>query len=429
MDTTSTKQLVSRVLPEKDIGAAYFRLKATFEEVTAYNSGDDIAANDDLSVIALSSFVLDGSSNSVQNGSFLPFVTIQKLIGEGYVKTNVPMVDVVASPYLDDALAQLAVSGDGFTLAVAQVYSVHGVVNAVSDSTVKIYRESGGSWSVTHTPYMGDAGGGGIKPGIVVSLNENGDYLLIGQRYFSSKKGKVMLYSFNGSTYVLDETLNIVGAEEGDEVGSSVMISRDGTCFIYGSVGENGGTGSAHVYCKDDNGSFAHVTTFHGTDVKSEFGFSIAITSNSSGEKVAAIGARLHDSVGKIDAGLVQVHKKLSSVSSWSPLGSNLVGLRGESIVNYYAGDEFGFSISVGKIQADNSLRIAIGSPNFDADGGDKTEYYHGQVRLYEFNDVSSSDSNDWTEVANGIDGQTKDSAGTSVLIESRWKESCCFFT
>ena len=203
------------------------------------------------------------------------------------------------------------------------------------------------------------------------------------------------------------------------------MISRDGSCFIYGSVGGNSGTGSAHVYCKDTNtGNFVHNNNLQGTDSKSEYGFSVAITTpGSNGEVVAAVGARLHDSTDKVNAGLVQVYKKLSSTSSWSALGTEIIGDRGQSIEEYHTGDEFGFSISLGNIQSDKSLRLAVGSPNFDADVGGRPNYYHGQVSLYEISDVSASnDSQDWNEIANGINGDSKDSSGSSVVLSTDGK-------
>lgn len=422
MDTS--RKLVSRVLSENVIGDDYFRLKATFTDGLTYNSGNDVAANDDLSVIALSSFVLDSNSNSVQNGSFLPSVTIQKLVDGEYVEADVPMDNVVASPYHSDVLTQLAVSGDGSTLAVAQVYTARGGNAALSESTVKIFKESNGVWSLLDTPYFGNAGGGGSKPGLVVSLTDKGDFLLVGERYSDSKKGKVMLYSYDSSSnkYSLDDSLNIGGAEAGDQAGSSVMISRDGSCFIYGSVGGNNGTGSAHVYCKDNNGSFVLDKTLQGTDLKSDYGFSVAITTGSNGEVVAAVGARLHDSNDKVNAGLVQVYKKLPGTSSWSALGSDIIGNRGQSIEEYHTGDEFGFSISLGNIQSDKSLRLAVGSPNVDADGGGRPNYYHGQVNLYEISDVSASNSQDWYEIASGINGESEDSSGSSVVLSTDGK-------
>jgi hypothetical protein len=202
------------------------------------------------------------------------------------------------------------------------------------------------------------------------------------------------------------------------------MIARDGSCFIYGSKGGNGGAGSADIWCKD-NGAWTRETTRYGTDRNSDFGFSVAITS-ANGNMAAAVGARLHDSDGKVDAGLVQVFMKLEYDSDWNQLGSNIFGQRGESIENYYVGDEFGFSISLGNIQNDSngwpySLRIAIGAPNVDADMNDLTKYYHGEVSLYEINNFLDSDS-DWNEIGDGINGQSKDSAGSSVILRKDGK-------
>ncbi|GFH52428.1 hypothetical protein CTEN210_08904 [Chaetoceros tenuissimus] len=432
----------SRKLESTTIGDPYFRLKETFYEDFTYNSGDDIAASDDLSVLAMSSFVLDSNSNSVQNGSFLPKVTVQKhdTITGNYEKIDLDLGDVAMgtltkSPSPDDALAQLAVSGDGKTIAVAQAFIDRGTGDetGVPDSTVKIFTElDDGSWSLRDTrTFNSDKIGVGSKPALVVSLNENGDYLLVGRRYFSDKDGRVDLYAFNQNSgeYEIEKTVLTVddNALTAAEVGSSVMITRDGSCFIFGSKGGNGGAGSADIWCKNSNGEWIRETTRYGTDRNSDFGFSVAITSVN-GNMAAAVGARLHDSDGKVDAGLVQVFMKLEyGTTIWEQLGSNIFGQRGQSIENYYVGDEFGFSISLGNIQNDNnggpySLRIAIGAPNVDADMNDLTKYYHGEVSLHEINNFLLDSDSDWNEIGDGINGQSKDSAGSSVILRKDGK-------
>ena len=363
----------------------------------------------------MSSYVLKATD------AYLPRVTIGKLLHGNYTMTNLDLGDVTPSFFPTDALTQLAVSGDGKTITVAQAYFFRGFETEIPNGTIKIFKESVGTWSLRDTlVFSRDTIGVGSKSGLVVSLNENGDYVLVGWRYFNQNSGIVELYSFDGSVYVMEK--NIVGnSSEAAEVGSSVMITRDGSCFIYGSVRGNDGKGSAEIYCRDSNENWNFETSFAGSDDRSEFGFSVAITSTKDRDRVAAIGARLHDSDGKVDAGLVQVFKNLSDGTIWEQLGVNLFGQRGQSIEYYYVGDEFGFSISLGNIQNDKSLRIAIGAPNVDADILDKTSYYHGEVVLYEISNVSTG-TIDWNEIGNGINGQSKDSTGSSVILSKDGK-------
>ncbi|GFH59577.1 hypothetical protein CTEN210_16053 [Chaetoceros tenuissimus] len=362
------------------------------------------------------------------NGPYLPLITVYKRVSGAYVPYGtINDFTTDSSLFADDAMTEIDVSGDGTTIAIAQVFKNRSTVGTTPQSTIKVYQapaigDTSLTWSYIATPYEGDAGGGGLLPGLKVSLNYSGDHLLVGERYFNESRGKVSLFTKNDSAFVYGLFWYTYGDTPGLEFGSSVKIARDGSCFVYGAVGVDSVKGAAYVYCKNNNGAWQPETTMNGNEVGSNYGFSIAITV-AGDKKVVSIGAILHDSDNMENVGIVQVFCKIGD-GSWFQLGSNIAGERGLSFENYHIGDTYGFSISLGDVQQEaNTIRVAIGAPNNDKDDGGKEEYYHGHVELYEIVVTNSISNNDWVQIAYDIDGfESGDSSGSSVTMNYEYK-------
>ncbi len=408
----------------QSIGSPFFFLYHTLVEDSAFGTGKSLAGNDDLSVVAIANFVRENELNA--NGPYLPLITIYKRVGGTYVPYGaINDFTTDSSLFVDDAMTEIDVSGDGSTIAIAQVFKNRSTVGTTPKSTIKVYQapvigDTSLTWIRIATPYEGDAGGGGLLPGLKVSLDYSGDHLLVGERYFNESGGEVSLYTRNGSAFGLRWTT--YGGMSGLEIGSSVNVARDGSCFVYGAVGVNSAKGAAYVYCKNESGVWQAETTMNGNEVGSNYGFSVAITVTGD-KKLVSIGAILHDSDNMENVGIVQVFCKIGD-GSWFQLGSNIVGERGVSFENYHIGDTYGFSISLGDVQQDeNTIRVAIGAPNNDKDDGGKEEYYHGHVELYEIVITDSISNNEWMQIAYDIDGfESGDSSGSSVNMSKDGK-------
>ena len=122
----------------------------------------------------------------------------------------------------------------------------------------------------------------------------------------SDNRGHVRIYDYNGSAWV-QVGGDIDGEAAGDESGSSVSLSSDGSRVVIGANNnDGGGTNSGHVRIYDYNGS-AWVQV--GADIDGEgagdaSGFSVSISSD--GTRIA-VGAPSNNDAAS-DAGHVRVY-------------------------------------------------------------------------------------------------------------------------
>ena len=339
------------------------------------------------------------------------------------------------STYLDDARADVSLSGDGLNVAVSTVYIKDRDSSLAADTTpegsVFVYNfNSSNAWDLAST-FSGDDTDGGVPGeyvGLKVSLDGTGSKVAIGVQYHDGTGGSGGGNQDSGQVLVCtigDATCQVIATgTPGDRVGSSVMISSgsSSSCVVFGSVGsDSNGTdsGSASVLCEeeDTDGTITWVNRgvqLVGEAAGDEFGFSVAISSDSN---FIAIGSRLNDpSDDKIDAGNVRVFKLEPSSLNYVKIGDDIDGERGErsdeDTAKYYVGDYSGYSIALSDKREDNKLRVVVGAPNNAGDDG----YYNGHVRLYECDLTSSTIPPLWVQVLGDIDGGTRQEvAGRSV--------------
>ena len=120
----------------------------------------------------------------------------------------------------------VSLSEDGNVLAIGAPGSPW------TDSHVRIYRRSNGTWP--SSPEKTITGTAGDLLGRSVSLNSAGDVLAIGEP--SSGAGQITIYRHNGS-WVLEGTIS--GEASTDDFGESVSVSPDGTAVAIGAPGGN----------------------------------------------------------------------------------------------------------------------------------------------------------------------------------------------
>lgn len=235
---------------------------------------------------------------------------------------------------------------------------------------VRVYNWSGTSWTQEGGGLFGTDfgflyGDIGDEYGTSVSLSSDGTRLAVGAAAYNTS-GYVRVYEFfnNGWGYLGNRR---DGEGSNDRFGFSVSLSSDGTRFAAGGIGNTANSGHVRVF------EFSSDWTQVGSDIDSEssadnFGYSVSL--NSDGTRLAA-GAIFNNS----NRGHTRVFDSQTSfgTTSWNQIGSDIDGEA--------SNDYSGHSVSL----SSNGLRLAIGAPN-NADGGSLA----GHVRVYKMDEEST---------------------------------------
>ena len=179
------------------------------------------------------------------------------------------------------------------------------------------------TWKLLGNILRGHAPGDGF--GSTIALNINGGTVVVGAHgrinTESEDVGHVYMYYYNGAYHRWDPLGQLDGLRPGDAFGSAVDISYNGRIVAIGSAAAGEETGLARVYQYNGHtGIWERVgQTLQGEAVGSQFGFSIALSTNG---KVVAVGAHNHNQ----KVGQVQVFTYNPASVQWEPLGSAVTG-------------------------------------------------------------------------------------------------------
>ena len=125
------------------------------------------------------------------------------------------------------------------------------------------------------------------KSGNAVALSADGSWLAIGANLsqgasgFNSKAGSVRVFEWSGTTWIQRGAV-LNGSAAGEEFGTSVSLSSDGSRVIIGAPKKTASTGQVKVY-EYDTGSWTQL----GNDINGE------ATGNLSGTSVAMFGSMI----------------------------------------------------------------------------------------------------------------------------------------
>ena len=234
--------------------------------------------------------------------------------------------------------------------------------------------------------------------GYSVSLSSDGTRVAIGaygNDGNGNSSGHVRIYELSGGTWSQLGS-DIDGEAANDNSGYSVSLSSDGTRVAIGAYSNDGnGNSSGHVRIYElSGGTWSQL----GSDIDGEAAYDqsgSSVSLSSDGTRVA-IGAPYNDGTSS-NAGHVKVYEY--SGGTWNQLGSDI---EGEA-----ADDNSGYSVSL----SSDGTRVAIG-----AYGNDGTDSDAGHVRVYEWNDGTSS----WDKLGSDIEGEAADDySGRSVSLSS----------
>lgn len=245
-----------------------------------------------------------------------------------------------------------------------------------------------------------DGEASGDQSGSGVSLSSDGSILAVGAPINSGSgpgSGHVRVYAWNSSASRWDQRGSDINGEASlDSSGSAVSLSSDGSVIAIGAPYNDGnGSDSGHVRVYVWNAGTS-TWTQRGSDINGEnagdqSGGAVSLSSDGS---VVAIGARFNDGAGS-NSGHVRVYEW--DGSSWVQRGADLDGAA--------SGDLGGFAVSLWG----NGSVVAVGSYLYDRSGASNV----GRVDVYGWSGSS------W--VASGsIEGEAAgDSFGYSVSLAS----------
>jgi hypothetical protein len=230
------------------------------------------------------------------------------------------------------------------------------------------------------------------KFGSSVSLSSDGTIVAIGAPSNDSATGCVRVFQWNDTFSYWQQVGNdIVGEAASDQFGFSVSLSSDGTVVAIGGIeNDDGGNNTGHVRVYEwDAGAWEQ----KGSDINGEIavdksGWSVALSGDAS---VVVIGAPGFYAIGK-----ARVYEW--DGDSWEKKG---LDIDGEG-----ANDGFGRSVSI----STNGSIVAVGATGNDSSNGNDS----GHVRVYEW------DGDSWEQKGDDIDGESAYSySGSSISLSS----------
>ena len=350
-------------------------------EPTASYNGRSVSLSNNGNTLAI------GAPGNNQRGNETGYVQVFKNVSGEWAGLGFFVFGEAAG---DNSGYSTSLSSDGIMLAVGSPYNDGNGTNAGS---VRVYIYSGNFWDKIGNDIDGEAAGD--NSGTSVSLSGDGSTVAVGSPYNDGNgtdAGSVRVYQRNVSGIWTKIGGDIDGEATGDNSGTSVSLSTDGTTLAVGSPRNDGSgidAGSVRIY-KYISGTWTQI----GTDIDGEAagdnsGTSISLSSDGT---ALAIGANGNDGNGS-DAGSVRVYKNVSD--TWTKTGADLDGEA--------AGDNSGASVSL----SSDGNTLAIGVPLNDRSGTEA-----GSARIYKY--ISDT----WTQIGTDIDGEAAgDNSGISISL------------
>jgi hypothetical protein len=346
--------------------------------------GRSVSMNSDGTRVAIGAPLNDGTGNNAGH--------VRVYAESGGTWTQIGD-DIDGERATDYSGLSVSISSDGTRVAIGaygnDILGDGGDLIASNAGHVRVYEESGGTWTQVGSDIEGEAAVD--YSGSSVSISSDGTRVAIGA-YLNdgtgSNAGHVRVYEESGGTWTQVGT-DINGEVAGDQSGRSVSMSSDGTRVAIGAPYNDGaGPTAGHVRVYEESGG---TWTQVGTDIDGEAaydssGFAVSISSD--GTRVA-IGASYNDGNGA-SAGHVRVYEE--SGGTWTQVGSDIDGEA--------ADDRFGTSVSI----SSDGTRVVIGATG-------KNDFT-GYCQVYE------ESGGTWTQVGSDIDGyNTWDSLGQAVAV------------
>jgi len=276
--------------------------------------GFSVALSDDGNTLAVGATNNDGAASSAGH------VRIFFYNGSTWVQKGAD-IDGEAANNLSGG--SLSISSDGNTIAIGAKQNAGSLIAA---GHVRIYTYNGSAWIQKGADIDGEANND--LSGQAVNISDDGNSVAIGAVYNDGNgndAGHVRIYSFNGSAWV-QKGADINGEAATDYFGFSISMNNDGNIIAIGGNGNDGTAYDAgHVRVYSYNGS---AWVQNGADIDGEAygdqsGSSVSLSSNGS---TLAIGAPYNNGTG-VQSGHTRVYSY--NGSSWVKKGADINGEAG----------------------------------------------------------------------------------------------------
>jgi len=272
----------------------------------------------------------------------------------------------------------VALSGDGIRAIVGSPNYSLGSVS--QQGRVKIFLRTGTTWAQETSLFAANYNAGD-QFGSAVALSSDGSRALVGaptdDTTGGTDAGSVRVLLRTGTTWAEETALFAAGGAMSDRFGSAVALSSDGDRALVGAPYDVtfpvGDTGSARVFLRTGT-TWAEEATLLGSNggLTDRFGTSVALSGDGS---KALVGVPFGDPAAGADAGSARLFVRTGATWAEGAIVLSAAGL---------AGDRFGHSVA---LSSDGS-RALVGVPYGDTVGGVDT----GHARVYTFQ--TSSDPN-----------------------------------
>ncbi len=287
---------VGQVRVYQNMGGTWTKIGADIDgEAANDNSGYSVAISSDGTKLAIGAPFNDGA------GSDAGQVRVYQYDGVTWAQIG---GDIDGEAVDDRSGYSVAISSDGTTVAIGAPKNDGSGFDA---GQVRVYKNMAGTWTKTGADIDGEEVIG--NSGMSVAISSDGTTVAIGAPNNGGFTGQVRVYKNIAGAWTKIGA-DIDGEAGNDESGSSVSISSDGTIVAIGAPYNDGGAGQVRVYQ-----NIAGTWTMIGADIDGEAagdesGSSVSISSD--GTKVA-IGAPYNDGVGS-NAGQVRVYLPRTSL-------------------------------------------------------------------------------------------------------------------
>ncbi|PCJ66653.1 MAG: hypothetical protein COA58_04130 [Bacteroidetes bacterium] len=312
-------------------------------DIDAENTGDEaghsVSLSSDGSILAI---------GAIENGG-AGHTRIYQWTGSAWSQLG---SDINAESSGDQAGYSVSLSSDGSILAIGANQNDG---NGSNSGHVRIYEWDGSaSWDQLGSDIEGE--GSTNLSGQSVSLSSDGSILAIGAPQNDgngSNSGHVRVHEWDGSSSWNQVGSDIDGENNGDQSGSSVSLSSDGSILAIGANQNDGnGSNSGHVRVYEWDGSDWNQlgSDIDGENIGDQSGSSVSLSNDGS---ILAIGATENDGTAP-NAGHTRTYEW--DGSAWNQLGTDIDGEAGNDQSGYsvsLSGD--GNTLATGANQNDNN--------------------------------------------------------------------------
>jgi len=276
------------------------------------------------------------------------------------------------------SVASTALSANGNRVAIGGFSLVNGT------GRVRLYDWEGSQWVMVSPDFVGSQ-----RFGQGVALSSDGNRVAIGICSTENKEyGLVRIYDWAGSQWSQVGS-DLVGEVAGDWFGSDIAMSSDGNRVAIAASSTHTGDDTSHVQIFDWSGT---QWTQAGSNLDVNGSINLRIALSSDGNRVA-IGSLDSEKKSIPYAGLVRIYDWTGN--QWTQVGSNLIGEAD--------GDGFGSSVAI----SSNGNRIAVGALWYNG----RTGY----VRMYDW-----TTRKQWIQVGADLIGSTTDQFFGSITDGNR---------